>query len=82
MNKLWLIIQREYLSRVKKRTFILTTILAPIGFVIFWIAIIFIMSSGAEKKKMAVLDKADILNFEQEGKLKDGLVYFKYPNKS
>lgn len=32
MNKLWLIFQREYLTRVKKRTFILATILTPIGF--------------------------------------------------
>ncbi len=31
MQKLWLIVQREYLSRVKKRTFILATILTPLG---------------------------------------------------
>ena len=38
MNKIWLIIQREYLSRVRKKTFILTTILGIIGaFVATWL---------------------------------------------
>ena len=81
MNKLWLIIQREYLSRVKKRTFILTTIFTPIGFVIFWIALIFIMSSGMEKKTIALLDPSDVLKIEEQGKLRDGLVMFSYPKK-
>lgn len=31
MNKLWLIIKREYLSRVAKKAFILGTILTPLG---------------------------------------------------
>jgi len=31
MNKLWLIIQREYLVRVKKKSFLLITLLTPIG---------------------------------------------------
>lgn len=32
MKKLWLIIKREYLIRVRKKTFILTTLLTPLGF--------------------------------------------------
>lgn len=32
MNKIWIIIRREYFSRVKARAFILTTLLAPLGF--------------------------------------------------
>jgi ABC-2 type transport system permease protein len=31
MNKLWLVIQREYLIRVKKKSFILITLLLPVG---------------------------------------------------
>jgi len=81
MSKTWLIISREYLSRVKKKTFILTTILTPIGFVIFWIALIFIMSSGVEDKKIAILDPSDVLQFEEVGKLRDGMVMFSYPKK-
>ena len=32
MNKIWLIIQREYLSRVRNRTFVITTLLVPLLF--------------------------------------------------
>ncbi len=82
MNKTWLIIKREYLSRVSKKTFILTTVLTPIGFVIFWIALIFIMSSGVEKKKIALLDPSDALQISEKGKLRDGMVSFSYPKKN
>lgn len=82
MSKLWLIIGREYLSRVKKKTFILTTIFAPIGFVIFWVALIFIMSSGAETKKVALLDPSNILEIEETGRLRDGLIMYSYPKKN
>ncbi|MCH2045547.1 MAG: ABC transporter permease [Saprospiraceae bacterium] len=61
------------MSRVKKKTFILTTILAPIGFVIFFIALIFIMSSGVEKKQMAILDESNILEGQKPA---DNMVYF------
>ncbi len=71
--------QREYMSRVTKKTFILTTILTPIGFVIFWIALIFIMSSGVEDKKMALLDPDNLLQIEQMGMLRDDNVTYKYP---
>ncbi len=70
---------REYSSRVKKKTFILTTILAPIGFVIFWGALIFIMSSGEERKEVALLDPHDIMQLSERGKLKDGMITYKYP---
>lgn len=70
---------REYASRVKKKTFILTTILAPIGFVIFWAALIFIMSSGEERKEVALLDPYDILQLSERGKLRDGMITYKYP---
>ncbi|NNC83427.1 MAG: ABC transporter permease, partial [Flavobacteriales bacterium] len=35
MHKVWLIIQREYLTRVKKKSFIIMTILGPLLFVGF-----------------------------------------------
>jgi ABC-2 type transport system permease protein len=35
MDKVWLIIQREYLTRVKKKSFIIMTILGPLLFVAF-----------------------------------------------
>lgn len=44
MNKIWLVIQREFLSRVKKKSFLLATLLTPLIFpaimgVFVWIAI-------------------------------------------
>lgn len=82
MSKLRLIIGREYVTRVKKKAFILTTILAPIGFIIFWIVLIFLMSSGQETRRLAVLDEDNILELNQGKTLRDNstLTYKYMPN--
>ncbi len=51
MNKIWLIIKREYLTRVKKKTFILSTFLTPLLFagVIFVVILITVKSTSQEK---------------------------------
>ena len=68
MNKLWLIIQREYLTRVQKKSFILTTLLTPLGFLVFFVVMGFIMSyQGDEAFTIAVRDEANML----EGVMKD-----------
>lgn len=74
-----MITAREYTSRVKKKTFILTTILAPIGMVIFWAALIFIMTSGSERKEVAIVDPTGVLQLQEQGKLRDGSITYKYP---
>ncbi len=56
MNKIWLIIQREYLTRVKKRSFIVTTLLAPAGFALFFITVILLSGYGESKKRIVVKD--------------------------
>jgi ABC-2 type transport system permease protein len=56
MNKTWLIIQREYLSRVKKKTFILSTILTPLFFVLLIGVVIFITVKNIRNEKIAVVD--------------------------
>lgn len=62
MNKLWLIIGREYLTRVKKKTFILATILTPIAFALFFLVSTLIFSyEGGEENRIAVLDESGIL---------------------
>jgi ABC-2 type transport system permease protein len=78
MNKLWLIIQREYLSRVQKRSFILTTLLTPLGFLVFFVVMGFLVSyQGDEAHVIAVVDEEAIL----QGALKDaGGLHFKFPN--
>jgi len=63
MNKILLVIQREYLVRVKKKSFLYTTILVPIIIIGFYAAIIAIgVSGGADKNKIAVLDQANLFN--------------------
>ncbi len=42
MNKILLIIQREYLTRVRKRSFLLTTFLVPIFFIAMYVGIIYL----------------------------------------
>jgi ABC-2 type transport system permease protein len=63
MNKILLIIQREYFTRVKKRSFLLTTILVPLIIIGFYAAIIAIAMTGStETEKIAVVDKANLFN--------------------
>lgn len=42
MNKILLIIQREYLTRVRKRSFLLTTFLVPLFFIGMYVGIIYL----------------------------------------
>ena len=80
MKKLWLIIKREYLTRVRKRSFILGTLLTPLAFGLFFIVVGFIFSyESDEDKTIAVVDKGNIL----ENKIKDTKhLYFLFPNKN
>jgi len=58
MNKILLIIQREYLSRVKKRSFIVMTIIGPILMAAMIILPAFLADwSEATEKRVAVLDE-------------------------
>lgn len=58
MNKIGLIIKREYTTRVKKKTFIIMTILGPLLFAGLIIGMFFIMKmEDDEFKKIAVIDE-------------------------
>lgn len=59
MHKIWLIVKREYLTRVKKKSFILMTILGPIligGLYAF--GIYMIISSGNTVSKIKLVDES------------------------
>jgi len=65
MNKLWLIIQREYLTRVKKKSFILVTLLTPLGFgLLMFVSGYLASNSMNSKKRIVVVDESKILNEE------------------
>jgi len=57
MSKISLIIQREYLSRVRSRSFLLTTFLTPLLFVLLIFGASFLSIKGKEQLKVAVIDE-------------------------
>jgi ABC-2 type transport system permease protein len=79
MDKLLIIIKREYLTRVTRRSFIIATLLTPLGFAIFFVVVGFIFSyESDDSKHIAILDEANIL----EGSIKDEKnLYFKFENR-
>ena len=62
MNKISVIIKREYVTRVRKKSFIIMTILAPILMAaIFILPTVFMMNQEGEHKKIAVIeDNSDL----------------------
>jgi ABC-2 type transport system permease protein len=54
MNKIWLVIKREYLTRVRSRTFIISTFVTPLFFVGLIVAIAFFASQNAGKTPESV----------------------------
>ncbi|WP_343701084.1 ABC transporter permease [Chitinophaga sp.] len=74
MNKIWIIIKREYLTRVRKKSFIIITLLLPLMFVAMMLIPVFVMMGG-DDEKVAVVDESKIF----EGKLADdGGVHYKF----
>ncbi|MCA0382219.1 MAG: ABC transporter permease [Bacteroidetes bacterium] len=61
MNKTWLIIKREYLTRVSKKTFVLSTFLTPILLAGIIAAVIFMTVKNVQQEKIAVADKNGLL---------------------
>ena len=72
MSKIGLIIGREYFTRVKRKSFLITTILVPVVIVAFYAAILYItINGGNDKQSIAVIDKASLLNDSIASKMKD-----------
>lgn len=67
MNKIWLIIKREYWSRVSKRTFLFTTLGLPILMVGFSALIGFMAAKSGKDYKVAIVDPSN--KFEQSFEL-------------
>jgi ABC-2 type transport system permease protein len=68
MNKIRLIIQREYLTRVRKKSFIIMTIIGPILMASIFVVPILLTQVSDEKKRIAVVDESGVF----EGNLPDG----------
>lgn len=65
MNKIWLIIQREFLHRIRKRSFLIITLLGPVLFGALITAPAFLSNIQLEKRIILVHDRATILDFHQ-----------------
>ena len=62
MNKIWLIIKREYLVRVRKKSFIIMTFLAPLLMAGIMIVPLYLANENQEERVIAVSNQNKILN--------------------
>ncbi len=62
MNKILLIIKREYFTRIRKRTFIISTILFPLFYVLLIFGSGYIASKSVRKLNVAVIDSSGLLS--------------------
>jgi ABC-2 type transport system permease protein len=79
MNKILLIIQREYLSRVKKKSFIIMTLLTPLIIVFFYGLIIYFSIEGIKgsSNKIAVVNANKTLTEKLKSTNQTAYVYVK-----
>ncbi|MBL7942676.1 MAG: ABC transporter permease [Flavobacteriales bacterium] len=61
MNKIWLIIKREYLVRVKKRSFIVMTFLGPIIFGLLIFGAVAVVMSDSAQYHVLVVDETGMI---------------------
>ncbi|MDB5226444.1 MAG: hypothetical protein JWN78_637, partial [Bacteroidota bacterium] len=67
MKKVWFIIQREYLTRVKKKSFIFLTLFLPVLIGVTLIAMIEIATNAQEKLTIAVKDESGLFEDKFRG---------------
>ena len=58
MHKIWLIIKREYLTKVRKKTFILSTILFPVLYLLLIFGTTYLSAKSGKKLRIAVIDSS------------------------
>lgn len=73
MKNILLVLQREYLVRVKKKSFIIMTFLTPFLFVGFYAAVIWIAIGSTDTKTVNVLDESEL--FVNQFKNTDELLF-------
>jgi len=73
MNKVWLIVQREFLNRVQKKSFLVATILLPLIFPAIMAILVYV---AVQQKKNAA--KEVVLLHPFNGSLEDGKLAFEH----
>lgn len=64
MRNIFLVIRREYLVRVKKKSFLIMTILGPLLFAAFYAAVIWIAVGSVGLKTVQVVDESNLFKNE------------------
>jgi len=76
MRKIWLIIQREYTTRVKNKRFLLVTFLMPLLIIGLIFGSAYLTSTGTEHRKIAVVDPNGFIKNSLEN---TGQIDFEFP---
>lgn len=79
MNKILLIIKREYLTRVRKKSFIIMTILGPLFFAAVMIIPIWLATQEGDEKTIEVLDES---GFFEETFIENKNIQYQYVSTS
>lgn len=58
MGNIWLVLQREYFTRVRKKSFIIMTLLGPLLFAAVWVVPIVLALKSSSVKKIVVVDES------------------------
>ncbi|CAG5069555.1 hypothetical protein DYBT9623_02291 [Dyadobacter sp. CECT 9623] len=64
MRNIFLVIKREYLVRVKKKSFLIMTLLGPLLFVGFYATVIWVAIGSVDTKTVQVLDESGLFRNE------------------
>ncbi len=65
MNKIWLILKREFSTRVRKRTFIIMTILGPILSSALFILPAYLATLPEDDRTITILDQPGLMDFDK-----------------
>ena len=76
MNKILLVLRREYFTRVRNKTFILSTILLPLFFVGFIFASAYLSLKSEDHQKIAVVDENGIFKNSFQS---DKIITYEFP---
>lgn len=76
MKKIFIIIQREYLTRVKRKSFIVTTLLAPLGFFALIAGSAFISTFSQGRTDVVIIDDSGLFKDVSIADAEDQTVYF------
>jgi ABC-2 type transport system permease protein len=77
MNKILIIIRREYITRVRNKTFLLSTFLFPIVIILFIVGSTFLAIKSRNKEKIAIINDPGFL--QKNLKSDSSFVIFNFP---